>query len=221
MGRGALAEFSFPDDHPFKDDPEMALVLGYCLSEWDHIEHAMVLIFAGLLDTDYFKAERVFWSQHGLAGRSRMILELCKRPGLIDKEDHEAITSYINRIRTLSGARNMLVHGVWFKDQKTGRLFRSKVQPDMLWQMMDENSKFFKEDIIKIGEEFAALRSEFLPFALKYSGDKLRKMVAEKMAVAEAQNPGSTIRLGRQGKAARAAEPEDTPASLPAEPAPG
>jgi hypothetical protein len=38
------AGFSLPDDHPLKDDPEMALILGYCLSEWDQIEYAMVHI---------------------------------------------------------------------------------------------------------------------------------------------------------------------------------
>jgi hypothetical protein len=80
-----LAEFALPDDHPLKDDPEMALILGYCLSEWDQIEYAMVLVFTGLLEAGYFKAESVFWSQQGLRGRIRMISELCKRPGLIDE----------------------------------------------------------------------------------------------------------------------------------------
>jgi hypothetical protein len=75
-----LAEFSLPDDHPLKDDPEMVLVLGYCLSELDQIEHALLLVFAAVLGVDIFKAEKVFWSQQGLFGQIRMIKELCKIP---------------------------------------------------------------------------------------------------------------------------------------------
>jgi hypothetical protein len=176
----------------------MALILGYCLSEWDQIEYAMVLIFAGLLETDYFKAERVFWSQHGHSVRSGMIRELCKRPGVIDKEWHEKIVAYLGRIKDLSEKRNMLVHGFWFMDTSTQTMTRTKVRPDMLWRMMtDDKSRFTKDEIILIGEEFTAFRREFVPFAIQYHGEKLQKMVKEKMAVAEAANPGSTIKLGK------------------------
>jgi hypothetical protein len=79
-----LTAFCLPEDHPLSADPEIALILGYCLSKWDLIEYAMVLVFAGLLEApDYFQAERVFWSQQSLNGRRRMILELCKRKGVI------------------------------------------------------------------------------------------------------------------------------------------
>jgi hypothetical protein len=190
-----LPDFSLPDDHPLKDDPEMALILGYCLSEWDQIEHAMVLVFAGLLATDYFKAERVFWSQRGLQGRCAMIRELCKRPGVIDQELHDRIASYIARIDELSKYRNILVHGIWFKDLDTGVYFRAKLQPDMLMYLNEKKNRFNKEDIIGIGARFTVLRREFVPFALEYHGAKLQERVSEQMAVAEARG-GTTIVFG-------------------------
>ena len=95
----------------------------------------------------------------------------------------------------------------------------------MLWRMLTEKSKFTKADIQAIGAEFAALRRKFVPFANRYYGAKLKKMVDQQMAVAEALNPGSIVRLGGHGKvaqpveleAAKAVELENTPASPPAE----
>jgi hypothetical protein len=130
------------------------------------------------------------------------------------REEHEKIASYMDRIEKLSERRNLLVHGVWFKDSDTGKVFRAKVRPDMLWRMFTEKSKFTKEEIREFGAEFTALRREFVPFANRYCGAKLEKMVAQQMAVAEALNPGSTVKLGRHAKAAaaEAVELEDTPA---------
>ena len=210
FGRGPVVAFSLPEDHPLKDDPEMALILGYCLSEWDWIEHAMVLIFTGLLDTDYFKAERVFWSQRGLSSRCDMIGELCKHPGVIDKELHDQIAKYLRRIRKLAQYRNLLVHGVWFKDGDTGELFRAKVRPDMLMYLHERTSRFNKNDIKKIGADFTELRREFVPFAIKYHSSKLSEMVAEKMAVAKALNRGTTITLGKPAGAASELEASTT-----------
>ena len=109
-----MPEFSLPEDHPLREDPEIALILGYSLSEWDLIEYAMVLVFAGLLAApDYFQAERVFWSQQSLGGRRNMILQLCQRQGVICKEENETITSYMSKFDTLSKKRNLLAHGIW------------------------------------------------------------------------------------------------------------
>jgi hypothetical protein len=82
----------------------------------------------------------------------------------------------------------------------------------MLWRMMEEKSKFNKEEIKEIGEKFTALRREFVPFAIQYHNAKLKKIVDEQFALAEARNPGSTVKLR---KAVQAADQEDT-ASRPA-----
>jgi hypothetical protein len=118
-------------------------------------------------------------------------------------------------IKNLSEKRNLLAHGVWYKDTDKQRLFRMKVRPGMIWDMLDENKKFTKEAIREIGEEFTAFRREFRPFAIRYYNAKLEKQVKEQMALAEARNPGSTIKLGSHSKAEQAVEPE-----TPAEPAP-
>jgi hypothetical protein len=65
----------------------------------------------------------------------------------------------------------------------------------MLWRIFTEKSKFTKEEIKEFGAKFTALRREFVPFANRYHGAKLKKMVAGQMAVAEALNPGSTVKL--------------------------
>ena len=199
--------FSLPDNHPFKDDPEMALILAWCLSEWDHIEYAMVLVFAGLLDTDYFKAEKVFWSQHGLSARVGMIRELCLRPGAIDKEIHERIIDYLKKIKPLSEKRNLLIHGMWFRNTETGTVFRVKVRPDMFMHMLEDKNKLKKEDMEAIGYAFVSFREDFVPFALNYYGARLKAWVKNKMACVEAQNPGSTVVLGGAAKAGQGAEP--------------
>jgi hypothetical protein len=204
----ALAEFCLPEDHPLSDDPEIALILGYCLSEWELIEYAMVFVFAGLLEADdYHQVERVFWSQQSLSGRRKMILELCQRKGLIYKEENETIISYMKNIKALSEKRNLLAHGVWYKDYDKQSFFRLKLRPGMVWDLLDEKKRFTKEAIKAIGQEFTAFRRDFRPFAIRYYGAKLQKMVEERMAVAEALNRGVTIKLGPPGEADQGAVP--------------
>jgi hypothetical protein len=69
--------------------------------------------------------------------------------------------------------------------------------------------------MVQIGEEFTAFRREFMPFAIGYYNAKLQKMVKEQMAVAEALNPGSTIKLGARGEAEQAVEPAEGAFSVP------
>jgi hypothetical protein len=77
----------------------------------------------------------------------------------------------------------------------------------MVWDLLDEKKRFTKEAIKAIGQEFTAFRRDFRPFAIRYYGAKLQKMVEERMAVAEALNRGVTIKLGPPGEADQGAVP--------------
>ena len=102
------------------EHPNHAIALAAALSVWAYAEEAMSLILAELLDIDAARAEIVFYASNSARLRVDLIRNLAKAY-VPEPEVRKKVVDAINRFGTLSGTRNLYVHGLW-KYTASGRL---------------------------------------------------------------------------------------------------